>query len=59
MGVLAPETAHTRPSAQPPIDTSEHLSAHMSSESPLNISPNRLELISKDNFWNVNLAAIL
>ena len=30
MGVLAPGSAHARPSAQPPIDTSGNLSAHMS-----------------------------
>ena len=30
MGVLAPRSAHTRPSAWPPIDTSEKNSAHMS-----------------------------
>ena len=30
MGVLAPGSAHARPSAQPPIDTSGHFSAHMS-----------------------------
>ena len=30
MGVLAPGSAHARPSAQPPIDTSGNFSAHMS-----------------------------
>ena len=30
MGVLAPGSAHTRPSAQPPIDTSRIFPAHMS-----------------------------
>ena len=30
MGVLAPGSAHTRPSARPPIDTSGNFSAHMS-----------------------------
>ena len=30
MGVLAPGSAHARPSAQPPIDTSGTFSAHMS-----------------------------
>ena len=30
MGVLAPGSAHARPSAQPPIDTSGKFSAHMS-----------------------------
>ena len=30
MGVLDPGSAHTRPSARPPIDTSGNYSAHMS-----------------------------
>ena len=30
MGVLAPGSAHARPSARPPIDTSRNFSAHMS-----------------------------
>ena len=30
MGVLAPGSAHARPSAQPPIDTSGNFSAHIS-----------------------------
>ena len=29
MGALAPGSAHARPSAQPPIDTSEKFSAYM------------------------------
>ena len=32
MGVLAPGSAHARPSAQPPIDTSRNFSAHMGGE---------------------------
>ena len=32
MGVLAPGSAHARPSAQPPIDVSGNFSAHMSAE---------------------------
>ena len=40
MGVLASGSAHARPSARPPIDTSGNFSAHMSAESPSNISPN-------------------
>ena len=32
MGVLAPGSAHARPSARPPIDTSEKISAHVSAE---------------------------
>ena len=47
MGVLAPESAHARPSAQPPIDTSGNFPAHMSAESPSNISPNPSEVISE------------
>ena len=47
MGVLAPKSAHARPSAQPPIDTSGNFSAHVSAESPSNISPNPLEVISE------------
>ena len=57
MGVLAPGSAHARPSAQPPIDTSGIFTADVSAESPSNISPNPSEVISKvsepkDNFWN-------
>ena len=57
MGVLAPGSAHTRPFAQPPIEVSENIPAHMSAESPSNISPNPSEVISevsepKDNFRN-------
>ena len=57
MGVLAPRSVHTRPSARPPIDTSGNFPAHVSAESPSNISPNPLEVISevsepKYNFWN-------
>ena len=40
MGVLVPGSAHARPSTQPPIDTSGNIPAHMSAESPSNISPN-------------------
>ena len=47
MGVLAPGSAHARPSAQPPINTSGNFPAHMSAESPSNISPNPLEVISE------------
>ena len=32
MGVLAPGSAHTRPSAQPPIHTSGNFQAHMSAD---------------------------
>ena len=45
--VLAPGSAHARPSAQPPIDTSGHFPAHISAESPSNISPNPSEVISE------------
>jgi hypothetical protein len=47
MGVLAPGSAHARPSAQPPIDVSGYFSAHVSAESPSNISPNPSEVISE------------
>ena len=57
MGVLAPGSAQARPSAWPPIDTSGNFPAHVSAESPSNISPNPSEVISEvsepyDNFWN-------
>ena len=45
--VLAPGSAHARPSTRPPIDTSGNFPAHMSAESPSNISPNPSEVISK------------
>ena len=32
MGVLAPGSAHARPSAQPPIDTSGNFSSHVFAE---------------------------
>ena len=47
MGVLAPGSAHARPSARHPIDTSGNFPAHVSAESPSNISPNPSEVISK------------
>ena len=47
MGVLAPWSAHARPSAQPPIDTIGNFPGHMSAESPSNISPNPSEVISE------------
>ena len=47
MGVLVPGSAHARPSTQPPIDTSGNFLAHMSAESPSNISPNPSEVISE------------
>ena len=49
MGVLAPGSAHARPSAQPPIDVSGIFPAHLSAESPSNISPNPSEVISEDS----------
>ena len=48
MGVLAPWSAHARPSARPPIDVSWNFLAHVSAESPLNISSNPSEVISED-----------
>ena len=55
MGVLALGSAHARPSARPPINTSRNFPAHMSAESPSNITPNPSEVISEvsepyDNF---------
>ena len=47
MGVLAPGSAYARPSARPPIETSGNFPAHVSAESPSNISPNPSEVISK------------
>ena len=56
LGVLAPGSAHPRPSAQPPIDTNGIFLAHMSAESLSNISPNPSEVIYEVsealvNFW--------
>ena len=47
MGVLVPGSAHARPSARTPIDTRENFPAHVSAESPSNISPNPSEVISE------------
>jgi hypothetical protein len=41
MGILAPGSAHARPSARPHIATSGNFLAHVSAESPSNISPNQ------------------
>jgi hypothetical protein len=38
MGVLAPGSAHARPSAQPLIDASGHFSAHISAKLPSKFS---------------------
>ena len=38
MGVLAPGSAHARPSAQPPIDMSGNFPAHVYAESPSKFS---------------------
>ena len=38
MGVLAPGSAHARPSAQHPIDMSGKFPAHISAESPSKFS---------------------
>ena len=58
MGVLAPESAYSRPFTWNPINMSGIFLANVSAELPSYISPNRLELISKvsepwDNFWNI------
>ena len=47
MGALAPGSAHARPSGQPPIDVSGNFPAHVSAESPSNVSPNPSEVISE------------
>ena len=47
MGILAPGSAHARPLARPPIDTSANFQAHTSAESPSNISPNPSKEISE------------
>ena len=49
MGLLAPGSAHTRPSAQPPIDMRKTFPAHVSApaESPSNISPSPTKVISE------------
>ena len=46
-GSLLPWSAHARPSARPPIDMSGNVPAHVSAESPSNISPNPSEVISE------------
>jgi hypothetical protein len=46
-GVLAPGSAHSRPSARPHIHMRGHFSVHISAESPSNISPNLLKVISQ------------
>ena len=43
--VLAPGSAHSRPSARPHINISRNFTAHVSAESPSNISPNPSEVI--------------
>ena len=43
MGVLAPGSAHGRPSAQPPIDMSGNFPAHVSAESPSKFSKKTLK----------------
>ena len=47
MGVLAPGSAHARPSAQPPIAVSGNFPPHVSAESPSYIYPICLELKPK------------
>ena len=47
MGFLTPGSSHVGPSAQPPIAMSGNFLPHMSAESPSNISPNFLELVSQ------------
>jgi hypothetical protein len=47
MGVLAPRLRTLDVSAHPPINTSRNFPAQVSAESPLNIFPNLLEVISE------------
>ena len=47
MGVLAPGSAQAGPSAQPPIGSRGIFPAHISAESPLNISLNHSEVPSE------------
>ena len=47
IGVLAHGSAHTRPSAQSPIDVSGNFPAHVSAEWPSNISPSPSKKIKK------------
>ena len=47
MGVLVPGSAHAILSTGPPINMSGNYLAHMSAESPSNISPNPSEVISE------------
>ena len=44
MGVLAPGSAHVRPSTQPPIYMSENYPAHMSEEEKPRKNKNKLGL---------------
>jgi hypothetical protein len=46
MGVLNPGSAHSDPPLGSSIDTSGKFPAHMSAESPSNISPYPIEVIS-------------
>ena len=61
MGVLTPLLRTLDVSACPPIDTSGNFPPHVSAESPLNISPNLSEVISKfrntRSFQNTPLSA--
>ena len=47
MGVLAPGSAHARPSAQPPIEMTGNFLVPVSAEWPSNISPNPSEVKSE------------
>ena len=57
MGVLTPGSAHARPSAQPPIDVSGNFPAHLSAESPSNISPNPSEVNDINVFQGFSMFA--
>ena len=47
MGVLAPGSAHARPSARPPIDTSGNFSAHMSGGRGVKLSESFSDQLSR------------
>ena len=56
MGVLAPGSAHARPSAQPPINVSENFLVHVSAESPSKISQKK-EILTPKTIWRPPLAS--
>ena len=47
MGVLAPGSANTRPSAQPPVDSSGNFSAHVSRGGGVKLSDSFSDQVSR------------